>query len=373
MDRIRVGMIGYGVGKLHATALRDVGLYYPDFPPIELSAIATATAASGERARRHLGFQWSTTDYRELMEDDQIEVVVIASPNQWHRDMLTAALRAGKSIYMDKPLATNLAEARDILAVAEQTGNDAQMAFEFRFCPALQHASRLIREGRLGEVHAFRASYFRSSYTDPEKPLRWKALAESNGGVLNDYASHLIDLVLWLTETPKAVAAEMRTFIKRRPPAKGSSELADVETDDHTTVLCALPGGGIGTLEAGRLIHGATNDMGLDIYGSRASIRWTLMDPNYLYLAQAPLDSGEAGWLQVPTIQRYEGALLPGDDVPVGMMRFHIASAADFLRRTLKGQGYDPNLRQGARVQAVVEAATQSAKTGSWTPVPEVD
>jgi len=372
MDRFRVGMIGFGVGKLHATALRSVGLYYQGFPPIDLVAVATATEASGQRAKEHFGFEWSTTDYRRLLEDDGINTLVIATPTDLHQVMLTEALQSHKAIYMDKPLAVNLSQAREIWNTVQQTGNNAQMAFEFRFCPALQTARSMIVAGRLGNLYAFRLTYFRSSYADLNKPLGWKGKAKSDGGVLNDYASHLIDMLLWLTDSPQTIVAQKRTFIHQRPISKGSQEKIPVETDDHTTLLCSMPSGGMGTIEVGRLIYGAMNDMGVEIYGSKASIRWNLMNPNYLLLAEGNHPSGESGWLHIPTVQRYPDAALPGDDVPVGMMRFHIASVADFLRRTLAGEPYDPDIAQGLRVQAVVEAANQSAKHEGWAEVPQL-
>jgi predicted dehydrogenase len=373
MNQIRVGIIGFGVGKLHATALRSVGLYYRGFPPIDFVAVATATPESGQRAVEDFGFEWSTTDYHRLLEDKEINTLVIATPTDWHLPMLKDALHSGKAIYMDKPLAVNLDQAEQLWDTAQQTGNNAQMAFEFRFCPALQTAHDIIQDGHLGELYAFRLSYFRSSYVDPNKPLRWKGKAQSDGGVLNDYASHLIDLLLWLTQSPQSIAAQKRTFITERPIHKGAQDKTPVETDDHTTLLCSMPEGGTGTIEVGRLITGAVNAMVVELYGSKASLKWNLMNPNYLLLAQGAHPSGESGWVHIPTAQRYPDAMLPGGDVPVGMMRFHVASVADFLRRTLAGEPYDPDIAQGLRVQAVIEAANRSVQLETWAQVPLQD
>jgi predicted dehydrogenase len=370
-DRIRVGLIGYGVGKLYATSLRSVSLYYDGFPPVDLVSVATATPTSGERAVRHFDFERATTDYRELLAADDINTVVIATPIDLHREMLIEALRTGKAIYMDKPLTVNLDEARDVLAVANETGRDAQMIFEFRFNPALMRAHEMIRSGQLGEVYAFRLSYFRSSYTDPEKSLRWKASAKAASGVLNDLATHLFDLLLWLVGMPERVSAQTRTFIDTRPAGRGSDERVRVETEDHATVLCALPGGAVGTIEVGRLIAGAVNDMTVTIYGSRGSLKWNLMNPNYLYYADGAQPDELDAWRALPTAQRYPDAVLPGGDVPLGMMRFHVASMADFLHRTLENRPYAPDLKQGADVQALVEASQQAAAANTWVDVPE--
>ncbi len=367
---VRAGLIGMGIGKFYATALRCLPLYYPELPPVNLVAVATASRASGEQALRQFSFQLYTTDYRELLASDDLEMVVIASPNYLHHDMLLQALQTKLAVYVDKPLANNLAEARDITRAARAAGRDAQMIFEVRYCPALQLARRLLKNGRLGRVYAFRSAYFRSSYVDPAKPLRWKgSLAQSGAGVLNDYAPHSIDLILWLVGRPERVAAQLRTFIAERPPSAGSPDRVPIETDDHMIAQLALPEGVIGTIEAGRLIAGCVNDLTLEIYGSEGSLRWSLAEPNSLWFADRKRPADEVGWLKIPTNENFPDSALPGGDLPLGMLRLHIAGLADFLRRTVDQRPYDPNLAQGWRVQAVIEAAAQSARSGEWMTV----
>jgi predicted dehydrogenase len=371
LDRVRVGLIGYGVGKLYAEAFRAVRSYYAGFPPIDLVAVATATESSGQAAAAHFGFERSTTDYRAVLAAEDVNTLVLAAPNDLHHEMLIEALQTDRAIYADKPLTVTLDEARDVLDVARRAGRDAQMIFEFRYCPALQQAHAWLESGRLGRVYTCRITYYRSSYRDPNKPLRWKV--HRGAGVLHDYAPHPIDLMIWLCGIPERVTAQLRTFIDERPAAQGSAARVAVDSDDHAVLLCALPGGALGTVEVGRLIAGTSNDLTVEVYGSEGSLRWSLMDPNYLYLADPAVAASEGGWMQVPTIQRYPDAVLPGADVPLGMMRFHIASVADFLRRTLADRAYDPGLAEGARVQAVIDAAERSAQAaGAWMDVPAV-
>jgi predicted dehydrogenase len=364
---MRVGMIGYGIGKVYAAALRNVGMYYSGLPDVELVAIATASETSGRLAMEQQGFKRATTDYRELLASADINTLVIATPHYLHRDMLLAALETDKAIYTDKPLANNLQEAREIVALAEKRGRDAQISFTLRYCPAVQQAKRLLQEGRLGRIYSFRIAYYRSSYRDPEKPLRWKAeMVKSGGGVLSDLVSHLADLLIWLVGKPEQVAAQTRTFIGERPIAKGSSERIRVDTDDHVIIQAALPGGPIGTIEAGRLIAGAVSDVSVEIYGSEGSLCWKLMDPNYLYFADGRKVEQEGSWQQISTVQHYPGAKVPGVDVPVDGMSFNVAAFADFLRKTCEGNTYDPGLEEGLRVQEIIEAATEAAQHGRW-------
>jgi predicted dehydrogenase len=373
IDHFGVGLIGVGVGQIYAGVFRSIANYYDDLPPVTLEGVASTHTASGERARRRFGFRWSTTDYRELIRHPDVNTLVIAVPNDLHEAILAEALPTGKAIYMDKPLALDLEQARRLLALGRAHGNDAQMIFEFRFSPAMQMARRLIAEQRLGQIYAFRGRYFRSSYIDPQKPLRWKgSIARGGSGVLGDLGAHVIDLVAWLAGQPQRALAQVRTFISERPEGPQGA-MIPVETDDHVIVQLAMQDGAIGTIEAGRLITGAQNDLQIEVYGSQGSLRWNLQDGNHLYFADQRQPADERGWMQIATNSRYPGVFAVGADLPAGMVRYHIAAAADFLRRSIVGRVYDPNLLQGARVQAVLEAAALSSKQNAWIEIQALD
>ncbi|BCL80701.1 oxidoreductase [Ktedonobacteria bacterium brp13] len=367
LDPIRVGLIGYGFGKVYANALRDVALYYADLPPVELVAVATSSVTSGKLAAEQLGIEHYTTDYRELLASDDINTVVIATPPYLHREMLLAALATDKAIYTDKPLANNLLEAQEIVTAACARGRDAQISFTLRYCPAVQYVRQLLQAGRLGKVYTFRLAFYRASYRNPEKPLRWKAeMAKSGGGVLSDLVPHLADLLIWLIGMPEQLAAQTRIFIPERPAVQGSSERVRVETDDHVIIQADLAGGQIGTIESGRLIAGAVSNLSVEIYGSEGSLCWNIMDPNYLYFADARLADSEQDWQRIPVTQNYVSTLLPRVDIPAGEIPSNVAAFADFLSRTSKGQSYDPGLEQGLRVQEVIEMAAEAQRAGTW-------
>lgn len=368
-DKIKVGLVGFGIGKVYAAALKSVPLYYPDMPPVELVGVATTSSEKAAQAVRRMGFEFGTTDYRQLLSNPEINTLLLAAPNRLHFSMLQAALETDKAILTDKPLTCTLDEAEQLIRQARQSGRNAQIMFELRYCPALQHAHHLIQEGRLGEIYSVRAEYFRSSYSNPAKPLRWKASAAQGGGVLNDLGSHMLDLIQWLIGLPVRVNGQMRTYVPLRPVNHSGKELERVETDDHSLVQLEFPGGSLGSLEVGRLVTGATNDARLAIYGSQASLRWSVMDGNYLYLAERENTTAMSGWQKIPTVQRYADADLPGADFTAGFMRYIIACLADFIRRSATGQGYDPDLLAGANVQAILEAVEHSARQSGWVEV----
>lgn len=369
IETFRVGLVGFGMGKTYAAALKTVNLFYPAMPPIELYGVATSSIYSSKLAHQRFNFKVSTTDYMQLLQHAEINTILITVPNAMHHPILLQALSTDKFILSDKPLAANLEQALEIYHSARALNRDTGMLFEFRFSPAMQTARQMIADGRLGDIYSFRAEYFRPSYVDPQRPLRWKASAAQGAGALGDLGAHLIDLVTWLLGPVSQVCAQKRIFIKERPVGVGPSDRGKVESDDHTIVQACLASGAIGTIEAGRLVTGSVNDVSLAIYGSQGSLRWNLMSGDYLYYADGRGPANERGWLQIPTVQRYLQAELPPADFTAGKFRYIVAAMADFLNRTLTDQPYDPGLRQGTRVQAIIEAAERSHTNGGWEDV----
>jgi predicted dehydrogenase len=366
-------VIGYGIGKLHATSFRYLSTFYPHLPVVELAAVATASEASGREAVAQMGFKRWTTDYRELVAADDIDGLVVAVPNHLHYEIIAAALETRKALFLDKPLTLNLNEAYSLYDQARARGRDAQMIFQFRYCPAVRRAYELVRGGQLGEVRAFRWRHYRPSYVNPEKPLRWKgSLALSGGGVIPDLGAHSMDLLIWMLGVPDRLSAQGRTFVSERPVADGSTERVRVETEDHAILHLAMTNGAIGTLEVCRMVPGAVNELGFHIIGSRGSVQWDAMEPNYLLYHGEDL-AQKGGMLKIPVPTRFPGATLPGPDFNVGTMEFYTAAASDFLTRTVEGKPYDPGLVQGVRVQALIETAMQSTRQdGGWLSVPDI-
>ncbi len=366
--RFRIGLIGYGVAKVYAAAFQSLNLYYAGLPKVQLAAVATASEKSGQAAKEQFGFEQTSTDYREICADESLDGLIIAVPNHLHREVLLAALPGGRAIFADKPLTANLSEALEVAAAARANGRDIHVNFEYRFSPAIQKAREMIAAGRLGEIISFRGTYFRASYLDPAKKLRWKGEAQARGGAFDDLGAHLLDMVIWMVGMPQRITARKRTVQAQRPA--GGGEMAAVETEDHAWALLEYASGTTGSIETGRMVPGGVNDIGLEIYGRRGSLRWNQMDANYLYFADAGAGS-ECGWTQIPTLQAYPDAVLPPADYPVGMMRYQIASAYSFLKNTLDNQPYEPGLEQGLRVQRVLEAAHAAARYQEWVQIEE--
>ena len=372
-----IGVVGYGfIGRVHTFGYSNIALFY-DPPParIKLVGVCTAHQETAEKGLEH-GYEFATTNYRDLLERDDIHIISCCTPNNLHRDELIQAMEAGKHIYCDKPLAMNPTEASEIVEVAEKTGVLHQMTFEYRFIPAMMRAKQMVEDDFLGEVFNFRVEYLHAGYIDPERPMSWRLDKEQGGGgVLFDLGSHVLDLVRFLLGEVKEVYALTETFTKERPVTAGSSEKVKVEVDDLAMMTLRMESGAVGTVEVSRVATGTNNDLRLQIYGRKGGMTFDLMNPNWLY-AYDDRDEGEPiggskGFKRIETVQRYPApSVLAPPKIEIGWLRYHIASQYDFIRNVVQGELGRPNLEDGRRVQELMEAGYRSAESGKWVGLP---
>jgi predicted dehydrogenase len=253
------------------------------------------------------------------------------------------------------------------------------MTFNFRFFPAVTRARQLVEEGFLGRVFSFRGRYYRSSYTNPDKPLSWRLRQEiAGGGVLFDLGSHVLDLIYYLLGDFGAVQATLDTLIKERPVAAGSTEKAPVDVDDIALmhVRMAAPHGPLGLVEISRMGTGATNDLQIEIFGDKGALRFNAADPSWLEVYDTrevgqPL-GGMRGFRKLETVQRYEGQKAPDWSMSPTFIRTHAECQYQFLKAIQDDTAPCPTLVDGLRVQEIMEAAVHSSKEGRWVTVDEV-
>ena len=369
-----VGMIGYGfMGKMHSYAYASLPFIYHPLPArIKLIGACAPSEASRALAVETAGYEFTTPDYRELLDRRDIDIINVCTPNYLHKEQAIAAIKAGKHVYCDKPLALTASDAEEMAALARGSGLTCQVTFHNRFSSALLRARQLVEDGFLGDVLSFRAVYLHTGYNDPKRPISWKMQRETSGaGALLDLGTHVIDIVRWLAGDFSKVNARLRTHIKERPAHAGSSELVPVTVDDVAMMQVELPNGALGSIEVSRIATGATDDLRFEINGSRGAIAFNLMDANWLSVYDDTRPSGpyggDRGWQRIECIQGYpKPAVLPGGRTPVGWMRFHIASLYSFVSNVVESRAGEPSFDDGLAVQRVMDAAMLSSQTGSW-------
>jgi predicted dehydrogenase len=373
----RVGILGFGfIGKVHAYGYQNLPFYY-DPPPLDarITHVAASRQQSAEKAQQTLGAEVATTDYRAITENPAIDIVHVCTPNHLHKEALLSAIRHQKHIYCDKPLVATMAEAEEIEAALAGYHGTAQMTFQYRFYAATMRAKQLVEQGALGQVLGFRASYLHSGSASPEAKLKWKLTAAAGGGVIADLASHTLDLIDWLIGPFGSVMAATQIAYRERPSAADPVQKLHVDAEDSVVLLARMASGALGTVEATKIATGSEDELRLEIHGSRGALRFNGMDPHHLELHDAtapdqPL-GGLRGWNRIDAGQRYPAPAtgFPALKAPTGWLCSHTACLGSFLQAVAEDRPAEPDLRQGIRVQHLMQCLRQSAEKGRWIDV----
>lgn len=386
MTDLNIGLIGSGfMGQAHADAFRRVALLYRDLPARpRLSMLAERDAAFASAAAERMGFERSTGDWHELVNDPRIDVVDITSPNNLHRDMAIAAIEAGKHVYCEKPLAVTLADAEAMQAAAARKGVKTMVAFNNVKTPAAMLARRLIDEGAIGRPIRFRGWFDQGFFSDPELPYSWRcSRAEAGSGALGDLGSHVISVAQYLMGGVESVAAIGQTLFPTRPVAAAGegyaasagagSERRAVENEDQMQCLVRFSSGAAGTIEASRIAVGKVFGIYWEVSGTEGTI---LMDGerfNELKLARlsdAKEDRGFKTLLAGSQIPQYKAFF--GFDYGGGGLGYYdvkVIEVHDLIAGIAGAGSCSPDFAFGLENQRIVAAIENSMPTGAWTPV----
>ena len=363
-----VGIVGCGfIGKVHAYCHTVLPYFYTPLPfRSRLVGVCTSHDETARKAREELGFEFGTTDPEEVIHCDDVDIVHICTPNRFHREQLLSAISVGKHIYCDKPLVPDLTQAREVLAAMGGYDGVHQMTLQYRFYPATMRAKQLVEEGFLGQVTCFRASYLHAGSIDANKELGWKLDAEMGGGVLNDLATHVVDLMQHLIGPFDSVFASTRVLFPERPSSADRSVKVSVKAEDHVCITVRNDDGLTGTIEATKIATGAQDELRFEIHGTRGAMRFNLMEPDWLeiYDVGAPSQpiGGRRGFTRVECVQRYPapGGTFPAPKASIGWLRGHVACLYNFMAAVHEGRKAEPGFEVGAQLQQFVEAAKLS-------------
>jgi Predicted dehydrogenases and related proteins len=386
-----VGMVGYAfMGRAHSHAWRNVSAFF-DLPvrPV-LAAIAGRSKERTEAAAASLGWAAVETDWRDLINRDDVQIVDICTPGDSHAEIAIAALEAGKHVLCEKPMANTVEEAVAMTEAAERAaarGVRSMVGFNYRRVPAVAFARRLVAEGRLGELRHVRAQYLQDWIVDPEFPLVWRLQKDKAGsGALGDIGAHIIDTAQFITgRLITGVSAITETFVKERPLAEESAGLSassgaaatgEVTVDDAALFIGRMEGGMLASFEATRMATGRKNALRIEINGSLGSLAFDFEAMNELWFHDHTLAGAEGGFRRIIVTEPdhpYAGAWWPPGH-GLGYDHTFTHEAKDFLEAIANGTDPSPSFAEGLRVQKVLAAVERSAAEGSrWTTVEDVE
>ncbi len=377
-DEIRVGMVGTAfMGAAHSQAWRSVNRFF-DLPvQARMTAVCGRDADRTRAAADRLGWQSYETDWRRLIERDDIDLVDICTPGDSHADIAVAALRAGKHVLCEKPLANSVAEAvrmAEAAAAAEPGGVRAMCGFTYRRVPALALMARWVESGRIGRLRHVRASYLQDWLVDPAAPVTWRLQAEHAGsGALGDLGAHIVDLTRYLTgQEFVGVSALTETFVSERPVTAGATETGPVTVDDAALFLGQLSGGAVGTFEVTRYATGRKNGLRIELNGTDGSLAFDLERLNELEYYDSIRPSAQQGFTRIlatEAVHPYVAAWWPPGHL-LGYEHAFTHQARDLLAGIAAGDTPRPSFGDGLATQRVLAAVADSAAQGtSWLSV----
>jgi predicted dehydrogenase len=263
---LNIGLVGSGfMGQAHTDAYRRAAMLYRNLPCLPvLYAIADQNDSLAEEARRKLGFGKAYGDWRRLVEDPEVHVVDITTPNHLHVDVALAALEAGKHVYCEKPMAVKVEDAQRMAAAAKKAGVQTLVAFNNVKTPAALVAKQIIDRGEIGQPVRFRGRFDQGFFNDPLLPWSWRCSRDLAGtGALGDLGAHTVSVAQFLMGDITAVSAQAQTIFKERPvpdfdAGYGSKVTADakkrtVENEDQIQSMVKFSSGAAGVIEASRI------------------------------------------------------------------------------------------------------------------------
>jgi predicted dehydrogenase len=328
-------------------------------------------------AAARLGWPAWETDWKRLVQRDDVDLVDVCTPGSTHAEISVAALEAGKHVLCEKPLANTVEEARAMAAAADRAaaqGVRAMVGFNFRRVPAVALARELVAAGRIGAIRHVRAAYLGNHLLDPEFPLVWRLQVEQAGsGALGDLGAHAVDLAQYLAgDRIAGVSALTETFVRERPLPGGGGARGPVTVDDAALFIARFGGGALGSFEATRFATGHTEGLSVELDGELGSLVWELGAFNELRLFDATEDPATQGVRRIQvtrSLHPYAAAWWP-EGHSIGYEHTFTHEVRDLLEAIAAGRDPAPSFADGLQVQQVLDAVQRSAAAGStWTEV----
>jgi predicted dehydrogenase len=381
MRAVRVGIIGGGsIAKAHVIGLRSLPSYFgAEGLRVEIPVIADIRRTAAENSAQRYEIDRWVTDWRAVIEDDDIDAVTIATPNHTHAEIAIAALEARKHVLCEKPLADNAGAGESMVDAAQSAGVVDSVHLNYRKIPAIQYAKRLIEAGELGSVLRYRGAFLQDWAANPLVPRSWKFEAGRAGaGPVLAVGCHVVDLARFLVGEISEVSAITKTSIRERPTPRGLStyevetdvsEMAPVDTDDMAAMILNFDNGAIGTIETSRVTLGRKNHCFIEINGTQGSIVFDYERMNEIHVATS--QTAGLGMARVVIGPEHDGGLVWSlGGLGVGFAETVILHMRSFVKSITTGDVEVATFLDGLRAQEVVQAALASAASGVRELVP---
>src|SRR5580658_7336973 len=364
------------MGRTHSNAFLQAGRFFDlAYQPV-LKCVCARNSDRAKAFADNWGFESFETNWRNLVERSDIDLIDIASPNDTHAEIAIAAAKAGKMLMCEKPLARNAKEGAAMVDAIEAAQVPNMVWYNYRRVPAVVLLKQLIDEGRLGRVFHYRAKFLQDWTISEDLPQGGEGLwrldsSVAGSGVTGDLLSHNIDTALWLNGSIASLTAMTATFITERKHVL-TGKVEPVKIDDASAFLGRFENGSLATFEATRYARGHKALYTLEINGEHASAIWDLHDLHRLQWFDHRDEGRLRGWRSIhitdsdhPYMKRW---WVPG--LQIGYEHTFIHQAADFLEALANGTTAAPTFREALATDHVTDTILKSAGSGTWENVP---
>ena len=389
MREVRIALIGGAgwMGKTHALIYASAPVIFGNEParPV-LEIVAEATDEIAQRVAADYGARRWTSNWREVVEDPNVDVVDIVTPNSMHREMAVAAAGAGKHVYCEKPLGLNADETREMVRAVGDAGVLSLVGHNFPHNPIHAVARDMIRSGELGDIVHARVSFNSDFLADEAAPFIWRCdRAAAGSGTLGDINVHLFSLTEYLVGPIAEVFGRMQTVVKERDVVADASygsgggtrtgERRTVDTDDSVHMLATFENGCTGIFDTSRVAHGRKIEISYDIVGRAGSIRWTYDRLNELQVFSASDPADRSGFKRIETgpSHPYYGDFFPIANIGMGYNEIKAIEVRELVR-AVTGEAVElwPDFSVAHRIQRYCDATILSDSERRWVAVSEI-
>jgi predicted dehydrogenase len=373
MKTIGVGVIGTAfMGKAHSIAYAAAGTAFGGNLRPQLEIVFDRNPEVAEAKRAEMGFARGTSNYMDVVNDPKVDLVSICVPNSVHKEIAVAALAAGKHVWCEKPMSTNLADSQAMVDAAADSEQKTIVGYNYTQNPLVHSARDLIREGVIGEITGFFGVYDVDNEADPERPYSWRMNRKLSGtGANADVMCHLVSVAHFITnsEISSVIGEYDIVYADREDPNTGTRKTVD---NDDVCMAIARFGSGIkGTLRVSRVAWGRKCGLSWEVHGSKGMIRFDQERLNELQLFTPEKDPRQQGFrtiLSGPYHKPYD-AFLPNAGHTLGYVDVKACELNQLLTAITSGQPAWPSFADGIKIERVMDAIDRSALSGQWCDV----
>lgn len=377
MKTIKIGLVGTGyIGRCHAIAYAQAPTLFPLKGKLQLEYLAEINQTLAEQKAKEFGFNRATDDWRKLVADPNVDVVDICTPNFLHKEIALEAIKQGKHVYSEKPLALTAADAKEMVEAAQKAGVKTLVGFNYMKNPTSQLAREIIQNGEIGEVVHFYGTHNEDYLASPNTPIDWHCYKAKAGlGTLGDLAAHIVSMAHYLVgEEITSVVGDMQTVITERPNPQNLAEKVKVENEDQATAIVRFANGVMGTIESSRIACGRKMGLTYVVTGTKGTLSYTQERMAELKLYLHDDDKSRQGFKTIlvgPEHPDY-AAFCVSAGHGIGFNDQKAVEIRDLVNGIAADDRMFPDFEEGYKVSRVLEAIAKSAEEKRWMAVNEI-